>query len=62
MDRFDEIYHKLMETMTAGGAGSVLNPDENKEYAKGDERYVMGKPFILGRNKKPQKRKLKNTL
>jgi hypothetical protein len=58
MDRFDEIYHKLMETMTAGGAGSVLNPDENKEYAAGDNRI----PVILGKKKKPQKRKLKNTL
>lgn len=62
MDRFDEIYHKLMEAMTAGGAGSVLNPNENKGFANGDERYVTGKPFIIGRNKKPQKRKLKNTL
>ena len=62
MDRFDEIYHKLMETMTAGGAGSVLNPDENKGFADGDERYVTGKPFILDKKKKPQKRNLKNTL
>jgi hypothetical protein len=58
MDRFDEIYHKLMETMTAGGAGSILNPDENKEYAAEDNRI----PFILGKKKKPQKRNLKNTL
>lgn len=58
MDRFDEIYHKLMKTMTAGGAGSVLNPDENKEYAKGDTRM----PFVFGKKPKLQKRKLKNTL
>ena len=58
MDRFDEIYHKLMETMTAGGAGSVLNPDENPEYAKDDNRI----PVFLGKKKKPQKRNLKNIL
>ena len=58
MDRFDELYHKLMETMTAGGAGSILNPDQNKEYANGDTRM----PFVFGKKPKPQKRKLKNTL
>jgi hypothetical protein len=47
-----------METMTAGGAGSILNPDQNKEYAAGDNRI----PVILGKKKKYQKRKLKNTL
>jgi len=58
MKRFDELYKKLLETMTAGGEGSVLNPDDNKEYAKGDNRI----PFIFGKKKKYQKRKLKNTL
>jgi hypothetical protein len=58
MKRFDELYQKLLETMTAGGAGSVLNPDDNKEYAKGDNRI----PFIFGKKKKYQKRKLRNTL
>ena len=59
MDRFDKLFHKLMETMTAGGVGSILNPDDNKDYAPGDNRI----PVILGgKKKKPQKRKLKNTL
>ena len=58
MKRFDELYHKLLETMTAGGEGSILNPDDNKEYAKGDNRI----PFIFGKKKKPQRRKLRNTL
>jgi hypothetical protein len=58
MKRFDEIYYKLMETMTAGGEGSVLNPNQNKEYAEGDNRI----PVILGKKKKPQRRNLKNTL
>jgi hypothetical protein len=58
MKRFDELYKKLLETMTAGGEGSVLNPDDNKEYAKGDTRV----PFFFGKKKKYQKRNLKNTL
>lgn len=59
MDLFDKLYHKLMETMTAGGEGSVLNPNENKDYAPGDNRI----PIILGKKKKKiQRRKLKNTL
>ena len=58
MNRFDKLYYKLLETMTAGGEGSILNPDDNKEYAKEDNRI----PFIFGKKKKPQKRNLKNTL
>ena len=58
MNRFDKLYYKLLETMTAGGAGSILNPDQNKEYAAGDNRI----PFVFGKKKKPQKRNLKNTL
>ena len=63
MKRFDELYKKLLETMTAGGEGSILNPDQNKGYADGDERFVFGNPNAdLFKKKKPQKRKLKNTL
>jgi hypothetical protein len=58
MDRFDKLFHKLMEAMTAGGAGSVLNPDQNPEYAKDDNRN----PAFLGKEKKPQKRNLKRRI
>lgn len=68
MSEFDKLYNILMETMLAGGAGSVLGSPTNSpeigsqggkfgnaEWNSGDNRL----PYKMGKTKR---RKLKKTL
>ena len=53
MSKFDEIYKKIMESMTIGGDASVLGPNAHGPHAEGDVRL----PFSFG----TQRRKLPPT-
>jgi hypothetical protein len=44
MNKFDELYKKIMESMVVGGDASVLGPNAQGEPAKGDMRI----PFTFG--------------
>lgn len=69
MSKFDELYHKLLETMVAGGESSILAPNngEHGNQIGGDQdwyaRNNMTRQCVIGSKKrKYQKRKLSNTL